>query len=145
MNDYQNRTGIDAINSIENEEEYANFLAALNVKRKELDARKDELKKEEQCRIMASAFNKCANILDKAAGDAFDSFDAARDSVYISIPLNTILELLSDAGATVRFPPERLEDDDRDDERFLTLWFDTLDFEKMKLDEDNDLMIPIYY
>lgn len=145
MNDYQNRTGIDAINSIENEEEYANFLAALNAKRKELDARKDELKKEEQCRIMASAFSKCDNVLGKAADDAFDSFDAARDSVYISIPLNTILELLSDAGATVRFPPERLEDDDHDDERFLAVWFDSLDFEKMKLDEDNDLMIPIYY
>jgi hypothetical protein len=145
MNDYQNRTGIDAINNIENEEEYVIFLAALNAKRKELDARKDELKKEEQCRIMASAFSKCDNVLGKAADDAFDSFDAARDSVYISIPLNTILELLSDAGATVRFPPERLEDDDHDDERFLTVWFDSLDFEKMKLDEDNDLMIPVYY
>lgn len=145
MNDYQEQTGIDAINSIENEEEYAKFLAALNAKRKELDARKDELKKEEQCRIMAVAFNKCADILDKAAGDAFDSFDADRDSVYISIPLNTILGLLSDTGATVRFPPERLEDDDHDDERFLTVWFDSMDFEKMKLDEDNDLMIPIYY
>lgn len=145
MNDYQNNIGIDAINSIENEEEYAKFLAALNAKRKELDARKDELKKEEQCRIMANAFSKCDNVLGKAADDAFDSFDAARDSVYISIPLNTILELLSDAGATVRFPPERLKDDDHDDERFLTVWFDSLDFEKMKLDEDNDLMIPIYY
>ena len=144
MNDYQNNMGIDAINSIENEEEYEKFLAALNAKRKELDARKDELKKEEQCRIMAVAFNKCADILDKAADDAFDAFDAERDSVYISIPLNTILELLSDAGATVRFPPERLEDDEHDDERFLTVWFDSIDFEKMKLDEDNDLMIPIY-
>ena len=144
MNDYQEQTGIDAINSIENEEEFANFLAALNAKRKELDARKDELKKEEQCHIMENAFNKCADILDKAAGDAFDSFDAERDSVYISIPLNTILGLLSDAGATVRFPPERLEDDDHDDERFLTVWFDSMDFEKMKLDEDNDLMIPGY-
>lgn len=144
MNDYQEQTGIDAINSIENEEEYANFLAALNAKRKELDARKDELKKEEQCHIMENAFNKCEEILNKAAGDAFDSFDTDRENhVYITIPLNAVLNRLSDAGAMVRLP-ERVKSDDYDKERFLTVWFDALDFEKMKLDGDNDLMIPGY-
>lgn len=144
MNDYQEQTGIDAINSIENEEEYANFLAALNAKRKELDARKDELKKEEQCHIMENAFNKCEEILNKAAGDAFDSFDTDRENhVYITIPLNAVLNRLSDAGAMVRLP-ERVKSDDYDKERFLTVWFDVLDFEKMKLDGDNDLMIPGY-
>ena len=144
MNDYQEQAGIDAINSIENEEEYANFLAALNAKRKELDARKDELKKEEQCHIMENAFNKCEDILNKAAGDAFDSFDTDRENhVYITIPLNAVLNRLSDVGAMVRLP-ERVKSDDYDKERFLTVWFDALDFEKMQLDSDNDLMIPGY-
>ena len=144
MNDYQEQAGIDAIDSIENEEEYANFLAALNAKRKELDARKDELKKEEQCHIMENAFNKCEDILNKAAGDAFDSFDTDRENhVYITIPLNAVLNRLSDVGAMVRLP-ERVKSDDYDKERFLTVWFDALDFEKMQLDSDNDLMIPGY-
>lgn len=144
MNDYQEQAGIDAIDSIENEEEYANFLAALNAKRKELDARKDELKKEEQCHIMENAFNKCEDILNKAAGDAFDSFDTDRENhVYITIPLNAVLNRLSDVGAMVRLP-ERVKSDDYDKERFLTVWFDALDFEKMQLDGDNDLMIPGY-
>lgn len=144
MNDYQEQTGIDAINSIENEEEYANFLAALNAKRKELDARKDELKKEEQCHIMENAFNKCEDILNKAADDAFDSFNAyGENHVYITIPLNVVLNRLSDVGAMVRLP-ERVRSDDYDKERFLTVWLDALDFEKMKLDGDDDLMIPGY-
>lgn len=142
MNDYQEQTGIDAINSIENEEEFANFLVALNAKRKELDARKDELKKEEQCHIMANAFNKCEDILNKAADDAFDSFDTDMGNhVYITIPLEAVLNRLSDVGALVRLP-ERVRSDDYDKERFLTVWLDALDFEKMKLDGDNDLMIP---
>ena len=144
MNDYQEQAGIDAIDSIENEEEYANFLAALNAKRKELDARKDELKKEEQCHIMENAFNKCEEILNKAANDAFDSFNTyGENHVYITIPLNAVLNRLSDVGAMVRLP-ERVKSDDYDKERFLTVWFDALDFEKMKLDGDNDLMIPGY-
>ena len=144
MNDYQEQTGIDAINSIENEEEFANFLAALNAKRKELDARKDELKKEEQCHIMANAFNKCEDILNKAADDAFDSFNTySENHVYITIPLEAVLNRLSDVGAVVRLP-ERVRSDDYDKERFLTVWFDALDFEKMKLDGDDDLMIPGY-
>ena len=145
MNDYQEQTGIDALNSIENEEEYANFLAALNAKRKELDARKDELKKEEQCHIMENAFNKCEDILNKAADDAFDSFntDYNENHVYSTISLETVLNRLSDVGAAVRLP-ERVRSDGYDKERFLTVWFDALDFEKMKLDGDNDLMIPGY-
>lgn len=144
MNDYQEQTGIDAINSIENEEEFANFLAALNAKRKELDARKDELKKEEQCHIMANAFNKCEDILNKAADDAFDSFNTyGENHVYITIPLKAVLNRLSDVGAMVRLP-ECVRSNDYDKERFLTVWFDALDFEKMKLDGDDDLMIPGY-
>lgn len=144
MNDYQEQTGIDAINSIENEEEYANFLAALDAKRKELDARKDELKKEEQYHIMVNAFNKCEDILNKAADDAFDSFNTdCENHVYITIPLEAVLNRLSDVGAVVRLP-ERVRSDDYDKERFLTVWLDALDFEKMKLDGDDDLMIPGY-
>lgn len=144
MNDYQEQTGIDAINSIENEEEFANFLAALDAKRKELDARKDELKKEEQCHIMANAFNKCEDILNKAADDAFDSFNTyGENHVYITILLEAVLNRLSDVGAVVRLP-ERVRSDDYDKERFLTVWLDALDFEKMKLDGDDDLMIPGY-
>lgn len=123
---------------------FANFLAALNAKRKELDARKDELKKEEQCHIMANAFNKCEGILNKAADDAFDSFNAyGENHVYITIPLEAVLNRLSDVGAVVRLP-ERVRSDDYDKERFLTVWLDALDFEKMKLDGDDDLMIPGY-
>lgn len=144
MNDYQERIGIAAIGNIENEEEYANFLAALNAKRKELDARKNELKKEEQCRIMACAFGQCTDILEEAANNAFVSFNADRDSVYIAIPLSVVLEHLANIGATVRFP-NPLESDGHNKEDFLTVWFDTLDFDEMKMDEDNDLMIPIYY
>lgn len=144
MNDYQEQTGIDAINSIENEEEFANFLAALNAKRKELDVQKDELKKEKQRHIMANAFNKCEDILNKAADDAFDSFDTDMGNhVYITIPLEAVLNRLSDVGAVVRLP-ERVRSDDYDKERFLTVWLDALDFEKMKLDGDDDLMIPGY-
>lgn len=144
MNDYQERIGIAAIDNIENEEEYANFLAALNAKRKELDARKNELKKEEQCRIMACAFGQCTDILEEAADNAFVSFNADRDNVYIAIPLKIVLEQLANIGATVHFP-NSLKGDNHNGEDFLTVWFDTLDFDEMKMDEDNDLMIPIYY
>ena len=58
--------------------------------------------------------------------------------------MSIVLEHLANIGATVRFP-NPLESDGHNKEDFLTVWFDTLDFDEMKMDEDNDLMIPIYY
>lgn len=140
MNDYQIRTGIDAIDAISNEEEMAQFVQALTAKRQKLNERAEKCKQEARAVSMRQAAEKWTDIMDKTADHLYDEFDSNSDSVYIGLPLKVMIERLADEGIVVKLPIGYNEDIE---DQIFSICPGELDFMKMKIDDFGDLMIPV--
>lgn len=142
MNDYQIKTGIDAIDAISNEEEMAQFVQALAAKRQKLNERAEKCKQKARAVSMRQAADKCADIMDETAEHLYDEFNGDNDSVYIGLPLSVIVERLADEGIIVKLP---IGYNGSIEDKIFYIYIDNLDFMNMEIDDFGDLMIPVSY
>lgn len=125
---------LNAINNATSEAELAVLLEAINLRKQQLgDA------KEKRVQELTHTFNDCQDNIEKKLSKLFTDFFVAQNNAFFEISIEDLGRYLINRGYKVEIPKNWNVEWDN----VLFTLSNNLDFEKIHLNEANDVIIPV--